>query len=59
MLSIPTSLKPSTQHLKEVFTVRKKTGPYSKISLETKLKLISEFGKVFLFFFYEIVMISF
>lgn len=44
-------LKTSSQQLKEVFTVRKKIGPYSKISLEKKIYLINEFTKVLLLFF--------
>lgn len=39
--------KTSSQQLKEVFTVRNKIGTYCKISLETKINLINEFGKVF------------
>jgi len=43
---ISSASRPSNQQMKEVFTIRKKTGPYDIIPLEIKLKLISEFGKV-------------
>ena len=48
MNSKPKNSKTSSQQLKEVFTVRHKIGTYYKISLETKINLINEFGKVFL-----------
>ena len=48
MNSNPKISKASSQQLKEVFTVRHKMGTYCKISLETRINLINEFGKVFL-----------
>ena len=50
--------KTSSQQLKEVFTMRKKIGPYSKISFEKKINLIIEFTKVFLLFFSYVINFS-
>ena len=45
--------KPSAKQLTEVFTIRKKTGPYSLIPLEIKCQLMQEFGKVHYYFYFS------
>lgn len=52
MLPKPEVPKFSREELKEVFTIRKKIGHYSKISLETKINLINEFEKVVQLFYF-------